>query len=60
MRLGCLGIILLSVGGLFLIFGLLGGIVGIGFGIVGGVIHAVFSIIGGVLSAIGGIFRAIF
>lgn len=52
MRIGCLGIILLVVGGFLLIGGVVGGILGLGFGIIGAVFHAIFGTIGAILRAI--------
>ncbi|HHX29126.1 MAG: hypothetical protein ACOX5Q_02770 [Bacillota bacterium] len=53
MKTGCLGLILLVVGGFLLLGGIVGAFLGIGFGIVGAVLQAVFG-------TIGAIFRAIF
>jgi len=50
--LGCLGILLVVVGGFFLLFGLVGVVLSVGFGIAGGVLHAIFSGIAGIFHAI--------
>lgn len=52
MRVGCLGIILLVVGGFLLIGGVVGWLLGMGFAIVGAVFHAVFSTVGAVFRAV--------